>query len=99
VKPTHLAALVIGIGGIGAAVFLLFAYAPRDLFTPAPDPRVAQPVESSMLPKGLPSRFLTSMPIGAAITEKDRPMVSHVMAADLDQDGMLDVVASIVHAR
>src|SRR5262245_20071388 len=59
---------------------------------------MAQPVgHASMLPKGAPSRFLTSMPIGAAITEKDRPMVAHVNAVDLDQDGMLDVIASVVH--
>jgi hypothetical protein len=34
VKATRLAALVFGIGGIGAAVFLSFAYFPAGLFTP-----------------------------------------------------------------
>jgi hypothetical protein len=97
VKATRLAALVFGIGGIGAAVFLSFAYFPAGLFTPSPNPRVPLPLSNSMLPKGTPSRFLKSMPIGAAITDKDRPMVANVNAVDLDQDGMLDVVACVVH--
>jgi len=95
VKFTRLAVLILG---IGAAVFLLLAYFAAGFFTPPSDPRVAQPEgDASILPKGTPSRFLTAMPIGVAISGKDRPMVAHVSAVDLDQDGMLDVVASVVH--
>src|SRR5688572_18919218 len=62
-----------------------------DRRTPAP------PTTGSMLPKGPPSTFLAPTPIGTRIGEKERPMVAQVSIADLDRDGLPDVVAGIVH--
>jgi hypothetical protein len=63
-----------------------------------PDPRTARPeLADAMLPKGAPSRFLTPTPIGTRVGEKERPLVAHVTIADLDRDGLADVVACIVH--
>jgi hypothetical protein len=65
---------------------------------PACSPAPPSPLETgSMLPKGARSTFLTPRAIGAAIGEKERPLVAHVSIADLDRDGLPDVLACIVH--
>ena len=50
-----------------------------------------------MLPKGAPSTFLASAPIGTRVADKERPLIAHVSIADLDRDGLSDVIACIVH--
>jgi hypothetical protein len=40
---------------------------------------------------------LTPAPIGIGVAEKERPMISHVSIADLDRDGLPDVIACVVH--
>ncbi|MBW1808843.1 MAG: VCBS repeat-containing protein [Deltaproteobacteria bacterium] len=45
---------------------------------------------AAALPKGEKVDFLTARPIGAEFTEL--PQISHLQAADLDRDGLLDVV-------
>ena len=47
------------------------------------------PVDS-ILPEGPPSTFLSSRPIGEKFD--DSPRIAHVIAVDLDRDGLLDVV-------
>ena len=50
-----------------------------------------------MLPKGAPSTFLSPSPIGKPVAAKERPLIAHVSIADLDRDGLPDVVACVVH--
>jgi hypothetical protein len=50
-----------------------------------------------MLPKGARSSFLTPAAIGNRLAEKERPMIAHVSVADLDRDGLPDVIACVVH--
>jgi hypothetical protein len=50
-----------------------------------------------MLPKGAPSTFLVPTPIGTPVREKERPLIAHVSIADLDRDGLPDVIACVVH--
>jgi hypothetical protein len=46
-----------------------------------------------MLPKGSPITFLQPHAIGDPIAGRDRPQIAHVTIADLDEDGLPDVVA------
>jgi hypothetical protein len=50
-----------------------------------------------MLPKAERSTFLTPSAIGTPVAEKERPLVAHVSIADLDRDGLADVIACVVH--
>ncbi|MCC7125196.1 MAG: VCBS repeat-containing protein [Acidobacteria bacterium] len=38
--------------------------------------------------------FLTSMPLGAPVGADDRPLVAHVSVADLDKDGLTDIIVA-----
>ena len=46
------------------------------------------------LPVGAPSSMFESRPIGDAIHRDERPQISHVQIADLDRDGLSDVLAT-----
>ena len=50
-------------------------------------------VSSSMLPDGPPSGFFEALPIGERPTAGERPRMAHVQIADLDSDGLPDVLA------
>jgi hypothetical protein len=69
-----------------ALVGLLAGCSPTERPAP-PDSR------GSILPKGLPSTFLVRQPIGAALAPRERPQIAHVNVADLDVDGLADVIA------
>jgi len=47
---------------------------------------------SELLPPGEKIDFLVSQPIGDPIRKDESPRISHVLAVDLDRDGLLDVV-------
>jgi len=47
---------------------------------------------SAILPEGSPSDFFRPRPIGAAIRGDERPRITNVETADLDRDGLLDVL-------
>src|SRR5437762_4515413 len=59
----------------------------------AATPEPASAERASMLPPGLPSTFLASSPIGDGIHGDERPRMANVVVADLDGDGMADVLA------
>jgi hypothetical protein len=46
----------------------------------------------AILPAGPPSDFFTARPAGDPIGEHQRPQISHVQVADLDQDGLPDIL-------
>ena len=48
---------------------------------------------SAMLPKGAPSDFFAPAAIGDPIRGDERPRMAHVAIADLDRDGLPDVLA------
>jgi hypothetical protein len=47
---------------------------------------------SGLLPRGAPSDFFTSQAIGDPIRGAERPLISNVQIADLDRDGLPDVL-------
>ncbi len=55
-------------------------------------PESVAPDRASMLPPGPPSRFFTSSPLGDPIQGDERPRVANVEIADLDGDGLPDVL-------
>ena len=60
-------------------------------------PAPAPPATSSILPKGAPSTFLAPAPVGTRVNDKERPLIAHVSIADLDRDGLPDIIACVVH--
>ena len=60
-------------------------------------PPPAPVTTGSMLPKGAPSSFLKPAAVGTRVADKERPLIAHVSIADLDRDGLPDVVACVVH--
>ena len=58
----------------------------RENFDPAHDARRA------ILPKGPPSDAFSPVPIGDQLRGQERPQIANVQVADLDADGLLDVL-------
>jgi hypothetical protein len=46
----------------------------------------------SILPKGAPSEIVAPQPVGDAIRGNERPRIAHVEIADLDRDGLPDIL-------
>jgi hypothetical protein len=67
----------------------------RQLFA-APPPTLADTIDASRAAARVGPRidFLTPRPVGPAVAPDDRPMVANVATADLDGDGLTDVVVA-----
>ena len=48
---------------------------------------------TGMLPPGPPAEFFTMAPLGNPVTGQEHPRIANVAIADLDQDGLPDIVA------
>ncbi len=60
---------------------------------PAPGREAPADERRSMLPDGPPADFFAPRPVGDPRGENERPQIAHVAIADLDADGLPDVVA------
>ncbi len=57
------------------------------------DRSAAPEARGSILPKGAPTTFLVPRTVGLGAEAKERPQIAHVTLADLDADGLPDIVA------
>jgi len=63
-------------------------------------PAAANDERRGILPRGAPSDFFSPQPIGAAITNDERPLIANVQIVDLDRDGLADVlVCDVLRSR
>jgi hypothetical protein len=59
----------------------------------------ASPDRASILPPGAPSTFFASTAIGDPIRDDERPRMANLVIADLDADGLPDVIACTEYGR
>ena len=57
------------------------------------DPEAAADPRHAILPDGAPSDAFTPRPVGEPRGENERPQIAHIEIADLDGDGLLDILA------
>jgi hypothetical protein len=89
---------IVSVVVVALAGFLI--YRGRALLFPLEDRRAELPADrDSILPAGAPIQFLRPQPAGRPFDAKERPLVAHVTTADLDQDGVMDIVACDVLAN
>src|SRR4029078_229458 len=81
-----MAAVVLGVVAPGA-VLVMRSLSRRQAAGRESDER------SAVLPKGPPSDFFARTPIADPIRADERPRMAHVAIADLDRDGLPDVLA------
>jgi hypothetical protein len=81
-----IAAVVLGVVGVGT-VLMMRSLSLRQAAGRESDDR------SAVLPKGPPSDFFTPSAIGDPIRGDERPRMAYVAIADLDRDGLPDVLA------
>jgi FG-GAP-like repeat len=73
-----------------ASARVLFVLALASCSRPAQEGETTQ--SSSMLPRGAPTPFFAQSPIGDGIRGDERPRIANVQIADLDRDGLSDVL-------
>src|SRR5262245_38535108 len=77
---------------IAVAVLAVAAWWVRPSGERPATPTVASDDRRAILPPGSPSEFFTPRQVGDPIIEKRRPQISNVQIADLDRDGLPDVL-------
>ena len=75
--------------GLGVGLFCTLAWACGG----AAGPQTAGGARDGILPEGAPSDFFTPQSVGTPRGDDERPQIAHVTIADLDGDGLPDILA------